>query len=91
MRRCRGRVSLITVTYSPPSRRYQPGSRHPAFGTKLLPIKCSLDLRKRLKVAAAEEGLTYAECIWHLLDVREDRIKRQQRAQPSPLHRPLEV
>jgi len=73
-----------------PARR-APGSRHPAYGELLLPIKCSDDLRRRLKVAAAEDGHTYATMIWALLDMRDDRRARQRRAQPSPLHRPIET
>lgn len=65
------------------------GSRHPAYGDLLMPIKCSLDLRQRLKVAAAEDGETYATMIWRLLDMRESQRARQRRAQPSPLHKPI--
>lgn len=62
-------------------------SRHPAAGTLLVPIKGSAELRKRLKVASAEDGLTYAEMLWALLDIRDDRRARQRRMQASPLHR----
>ncbi|AGT12801.1 hypothetical protein PHELEMICH_64 [Mycobacterium phage Phelemich] len=64
------------------------GSRHPAAGTLLVPIKGSAELRRRLKIASAEDGLTYAEMLWALLDIRDDRRARQRRMQPSPLHRP---
>lgn len=74
------------TTQTPPRR--PEGSRHPAAGTLLVPIKGSADLRRRLKIAAAEDGLTYAEMLWALLDIRDDRRARQRRMQPSPLHRP---
>ncbi|AER48980.1 hypothetical protein SEA_DONNY_68 [Mycobacterium phage Donny] len=81
-----GRYNLLSMTTRTPARRPE-ASRHPAQGTQLMPIKGSLELRKRLKIAAAEDGLTYAEMIWALLDIRDDRRARQRRMQRSPLHR----
>lgn len=74
------------MTTRTPARRPE-GSRHPAQGTLLIPLKGSPELRQRLKIAAAEDGLTYAEMLWALLDVREDRRAKQRRMQRSPLHR----
>ncbi|QWY84408.1 ribbon-helix-helix DNA binding domain protein [Mycobacterium phage Knocker] len=54
----------------------------------LLPVKVRPDLRQRFKVAAAEEGTTYAGLIERWLDERDRRIAAQRRAQAHPLHRP---
>ncbi|AYB70606.1 hypothetical protein SEA_SERENDIPITOUS_65 [Mycobacterium phage Serendipitous] len=72
-----------------PRPRRAPASRHPAWGPDpLLVVRCSPELRQRLKVAAVEDGLTHAEMLWALLDIRDDRRARQRRMQRSPLHRP---
>ena len=56
--------------------------------SKLIPIKGSTELHRRLRIAAAEEGVSYAELLTRWLDRRDANIKRQRAAQPSPLHRP---
>lgn len=49
------------------------------------------DLHRRLKVAAAEDGMTMGELVNALLDIREDRIKRARAQQGHPLRKvPLE-
>ena len=57
----------------------------------LIGIKGTVDLRKRLRMAAVEETMTYAELLDALLDLREDRRKRQLSQQPHPLARPSEA
>lgn len=69
-----------TRAYSSKPRRVVP--------TKLIPIKGTPELHKRLRIAAAEEGVSYAELLTRWLDRRDANIKRQRAAQPSPLHRP---
>jgi hypothetical protein len=53
-----------------------------------MPVKVTADLRRRFKVAAAEEGMTYAQLIGMFLDQRDARLERQRRTQAHPLHRP---
>ncbi|AXN53339.1 ribbon-helix-helix DNA binding domain protein [Mycobacterium phage Thonko] len=65
-----------------------PRMRGPVKG--LIPVKGTAEQHRRLKVAAAEEGMTYIELIEALLDIREERIERRRRQQPSPLHRPAD-
>ena len=56
--------------------------------SKLIGIKGTPDLQKRMKIACIEEGLTYAELIDRLLDMREERRNRQRAQQAHPLARP---
>ena len=56
--------------------------------TVLLPLKVTPDLRKRFKLRAVENDLTYAELIERWLDADDARIARQRRAQAHPLHQP---
>lgn len=56
--------------------------------TKLIPVKGTPELQRRIKVAAAEDGVTYAELIDTLLDERERRNERRRKQMVSPLHRP---
>lgn len=58
--------------------------------TVLLPVKMTVDQRKRFKVACAAEELTYGQLISQLLDERDAKLARQQRQQAHPLHRPTE-
>jgi len=37
-------------------------------------IRCSTEFRKRVKTVKAEEGLTYAELLDELLDLREENM-----------------
>lgn len=48
----------------------------------------SEQLHRRIRVAAAEEGVAYHGLIELLLDQRDARIRRQRAQQASPLHRP---
>ena len=57
---------------------------------KMIGVKAHPDLHVRLRKAAVDEGMTYAELLDNLLDLREDRLARQQRSMRSPLHRPDE-
>ncbi|AXH48050.1 hypothetical protein SEA_MORTY007_67 [Mycobacterium phage Morty007] len=41
--------------------------------------------RTRFKVAAAEDGLSYADLISSLLDLRDDRNRRRRAAMAHPL------
>ena len=77
---------MVIVAYTNPDRR--PLRREP---TKLIPVKGTPQLQKRLKVAAAEEEMTYAELIEFWLDQRDARLRRERAKQPSPLHRPRET
>ncbi|URC18174.1 ribbon-helix-helix DNA binding domain protein [Mycobacterium phage Zenteno07] len=54
----------------------------------VMPMKCRASLRQRLKVAAAEESMTYAELLTSLLDERDRKIERARARQAHPLHRP---
>ncbi len=54
----------------------------------ILPIKMAPELRHRLKVAAAEEGTTYAGLFQMFLDQRDAKLRRQRAAQVHPLHQP---
>ncbi|AEJ92827.1 hypothetical protein SEA_OSMAXIMUS_68 [Pegunavirus osmaximus] len=79
-------ILVNMVTPNRPSRRFQQTpDPNPLV---VMPIKCRADLRQRLKIAAAEDGLTYAQLLVSLLDLRDDRHRRQRAAQASPLHRP---
>ncbi|AAQ12144.1 hypothetical protein AU098_gp067 [Mycobacterium phage Apizium] len=79
-------ILIYMVNPKRPHRAFQQTPAKPA--TILLPIKCPPDVRQRLKIAAAEDGLTYAQLLVSLLDLRDDRHRRQRAAQASPLHRP---
>jgi hypothetical protein len=65
------------------------GGQRLAGPTKIMNVKgLTPVLYHRFRIAAAEEGLSYAGLIQMLLDARDARIKRQRAAQASPLHRP---
>lgn len=49
-------------------------------------LRMAPDLRRRLRVAAAEEDLSYAELFTMLLDMRDERLRRQRAAMAHPLH-----
>ena len=61
-----------------------------AFGrprtTAQVSLRLTPDLRRRLRIASAEEGLSYAGLFTMLLDMRDDRLKRQRAAMAHPLH-----
>lgn len=61
-----------------------------AFGrprtTAQVSLRLTPDLRRRLRIASAEEGLSYAGLFTMLLDMRDERIKRQRAAMAHPLH-----
>ncbi|AYP70052.1 hypothetical protein I5G62_gp66 [Mycobacterium phage CRB2] len=59
-----------------------------ATPTVLLPVKVPPDLRQRFKVAAAEEGTTYAGLIELWLDERDRKRQRAAARQAHPLHQP---
>lgn len=64
-------------------------SRYGQHGpTMLIGVKGTADLRKRMKLACAEEGMTYGELIAALLDIREARLRKQRASQSHPLARP---
>jgi hypothetical protein len=65
----------------------QPGRPRTA-PTVLLPVKMTIDQRKRFKVACAAEELTYGKLISRLLDERDARLARARQRQAHPLHRP---
>jgi hypothetical protein len=67
------------------------GRPRAAQPTVLLPVKMTIDQRKRFKVACAAEELTYGQMITALLDERDTRLARAQRRQAHPLHRPDDV
>lgn len=58
---------------------------------KLIPVKGSAHLHRRLKIAAAEDGMTYAELISHWLDERDARNRQLRQTQAHPFHRPPEI
>lgn len=68
--------------------RRHPSNQSAAEPTKLIPVKGTPTLQRRLKIAAAEDGKTYAQLITEWLDTRDQNIRRRRAAQPSPLHRP---
>ncbi|QGJ87727.1 ribbon-helix-helix DNA binding domain protein [Mycobacterium phage Kloppinator] len=82
----------IFLTMSAPSRhtRRQPTRGRPSgeVPNVLWPIRGPVTIRQRMKIACAEEGLTYAGLIEKFLDERDEKIRRQRAAQRSPLHRP---
>lgn len=51
-------------------------------------LRLTREQRRRLRVAAAEEDLSYAGLVMRFLDERDARVARQRAAQVSPLHRP---
>lgn len=67
-----------------------PGQRGSRGSTKhLLQVKgASPELKRRFKVAAAEEGVTYAQLIERWLDARDRAAERARARQAHPLHRP---
>jgi hypothetical protein len=84
-------LDITLVTMHPQKRAVivSPRIGRPSTGPKvLLPVKVSPALRTRVKVAAAQEDMTYAQLIEHLLDMRDDRLRRQQAQQAHPFHRP---
>jgi hypothetical protein len=56
-----------------------------------VPIKMTADQRRRFRVAAAEDDVTYAQLIIDLLDERDAKHHRLKRAQAHPFHRPAEA
>jgi len=65
-------------------------NRSPAeyrVASTMFTIRAAPDVRKRLKIASAEEGLPVGELISSLLDLREDRIKRARAQQGHPLRK----
>lgn len=50
-------------------------------------VRANADVRKRLKIASAEDGLPIGELLAALLDLREDRIKRARAQQGHPLRK----
>lgn len=61
-----------------------------AFGrprtTAQVSLRITPDLRRRLRIASAEEGLSYAGLFTMLLDMRDERLRRQRAAMAHPLH-----
>lgn len=51
-------------------------------------LRMTPDQRKRLKLAAVERDLSYADLIMTLLDEHDARMEKARRFQKSPLHRP---
>jgi hypothetical protein len=51
-------------------------------------LKTNVVTRRRLRIAAAEDGLVYSDLLDALLDRREREIARERARQVSPLHRP---
>ncbi|UXE04438.1 ribbon-helix-helix DNA binding domain protein [Mycobacterium phage Funsized] len=67
----------------------RPTTGRPYTGPRvLLPIKMHPDLRKRFKLKAVEQDLTYAELIEKWMDEEDRRLEQSRRAQAHPLHRP---
>ena len=64
------------------------GKLAPRVPRVMLPIKMSVDLRQRFKVAAAEEGTTYAGLIEQWLNERDRKVVNARRQQAHPLHIP---
>lgn len=74
-------ASLATMgAYKDRSDRLTPGALHVKGVTP--------ELHRRVRLAAAEEAVSYAKLIDMLLDQRDARQRRQRAAQASPLHRP---
>lgn len=49
-------------------------------------VRTTPELLRRLRVTAAEECLTYSELLTMLLDLRDERLRRQRAAMAHPLH-----
>ncbi len=50
-------------------------------------IRMTTAQRRRLKIAAAAEDVSYAQMIMNLLDDRDRRLAKARTLQASPLHR----
>jgi hypothetical protein len=50
-------------------------------------VRGTADLQQRLRIACAEEGMTMAQLMTFLLDIREDRLKRARAQQGHPLRK----
>ena len=93
---CRHRgVTMASLgTMAPSSARKRPthtygGGVRRTEPTAIVHVKgVSIDLQRRIRVASAEEGTTYAGLFELLLNMRDDRRSRQLAQQASPLHRP---
>lgn len=73
----------MTPSQAPAPRGSRGSTKH------LLQIKgASPELKRRFKVAAAEEGTTYAGLIEQWLDARDRAAERARARQAHPLHRP---
>lgn len=70
-----------------------PPTHGPAVSPRQTPlfIRVTAEERRRIKMAALEEGLSYAEMVIALLDERDARLERSRRQQAHPLHRPSET
>jgi hypothetical protein len=68
---------------------YQNATRERAAyrASTMFSIRAAPDVRKRLKIASAEEGLPIGELLSSLLDLREDRLKRARAQQGHPLRK----
>lgn len=51
-------------------------------------VRMSDDQHRRMRVACAEDGLSFAEMLDHLLDLRDQGIAMYVDSQLSPLHPP---
>lgn len=51
-------------------------------------VRMSDDQHRRMRVACAEDGLSFAEMLDHLLDLRDQGIAMYVESQLSPLHPP---
>ncbi|QHB37374.1 hypothetical protein I5G58_gp072 [Mycobacterium phage BirdsNest] len=82
----RGGIARDTLVTMPTTQR--PAETRPV-PTKPIQVKgMTDDLIRRFKVAAAEEGTSYAGLIEQWLDARDRAAERQRARQAHPLHRP---
>lgn len=51
-------------------------------------VRTSPELLRRLRIACAEECLTYHELLTMLLDLRDTRLAKQRASMAHPLHHP---
>lgn len=49
-------------------------------------VRTTPELLRRLRIACAEECMTYHQLLEHLLDLRESRLAKQRAAMAHPLH-----
>ena len=74
-----------------PRKKLVPTARRPVSKFEnyvLIGVKAPPELQKRLRVACAEDGLSYWQMIDYLLDVRDRYLERQRAGQAHPLSQP---